>query len=89
MSVVWSALTDFVLAAFPWFLVWNLQMRRVERIGVCICMSMGVLYVSLSLFRLIPSAVLTVTSSSSGIFALVKSAYLPPSLSDYTCKTLS
>ncbi|KAB5518095.1 hypothetical protein GE09DRAFT_1066318 [Coniochaeta sp. 2T2.1] len=63
---VWSALTDFLLAAFPWFLVWKLQMRRVERIGICICMSMGLL---------------------SGVFALVKSAYLPPSLSDYTYKS--
>ncbi|KAB5511641.1 hypothetical protein GE09DRAFT_925376, partial [Coniochaeta sp. 2T2.1] len=63
---VWSALTDFLLAAFPWVLVWKLQMRRVERIGICICMSMGLL---------------------SGVFALVKSAYLPPSLSDYTYKS--
>jgi hypothetical protein len=43
---IWSAMTDFVLAVFPWFLVWNLQMRRIEKIGVCICMSMGVLHVS-------------------------------------------
>ncbi|KAK3314157.1 hypothetical protein B0H66DRAFT_461006, partial [Apodospora peruviana] len=63
---VYSAITDFVLAIFPWALVWNLQMRQVEKIGVCVCMSMGVL---------------------SGIFAIVKSAFLPPSLSDYTFKS--
>lgn len=62
---VWSAMTDFVLAVFPWFLVWNLQMRLHEKIGVCVCMSMGVL---------------------SGVFAIVKSAYLIPSFDDYTCK---
>lgn len=40
---VWSAMTDFILAVFPWFLVWNLQMRRIEKVGVCVCMSMGFL----------------------------------------------
>ncbi|KAM7201743.1 hypothetical protein V8F20_004704 [Naviculisporaceae sp. PSN 640] len=63
---VYSAMTDFVLAIFPWFLIWNLQMRLVEKLGVCVCMSMGIL---------------------SGVFAIVKSAYLPPSLSDYTYKS--
>ncbi|KAK3693205.1 hypothetical protein B0T22DRAFT_361933, partial [Podospora appendiculata] len=63
---VWSAMTDFILAIFPWFLVWNLQMKLVERCGVCICMSIGIL---------------------SGIFAIIKSASLIPSLQDYTYKS--
>ena len=41
-------MTDFVLAVFPWVLIWNLQMRFVEKLGVCICMSMGLLYVLFS-----------------------------------------
>ncbi|KAM7221722.1 hypothetical protein V8F06_002930 [Rhypophila decipiens] len=40
---VYSAVTDFILAIFPWFLIWNLQMRLVEKLGVCVCMSMGIL----------------------------------------------
>ncbi len=41
---VWSAATDFILAAFPWVVFWKLQMKPVEKIGICICMSMGFLY---------------------------------------------
>jgi hypothetical protein len=36
---------DFVLALFPWLTIYNLQMRRVEKLGVGIAMSMGILYV--------------------------------------------
>lgn len=31
---------DFVLAAFPWFITWNLDMRKVEKIGLCLTMSL-------------------------------------------------
>lgn len=44
---VYSAFTDFLLALFPWVLVWHLRMRRLEKAGICIAMSMGVLYVRL------------------------------------------
>ncbi|EMD92686.1 hypothetical protein COCC4DRAFT_129943 [Bipolaris maydis ATCC 48331] len=39
----WSALMDFVLASLPWFLIWNLQLKSREKIGVGIAMSLGVL----------------------------------------------
>jgi len=39
----YSALMDFVLALLPWKLVKNLQMKRREKIGVALAMSMGVL----------------------------------------------
>ncbi|KAK3377228.1 hypothetical protein B0T24DRAFT_511729, partial [Lasiosphaeria ovina] len=42
-SGAWSASMDFVLALFPWLLIMRLNMRRVEKIGVCIAMSLGVL----------------------------------------------
>ena len=34
---------DLVLAFLPWKLLWSLQMKKAEKIGVCIAMSMGVL----------------------------------------------
>lgn len=39
----YSALMDFTLAAIPWTFLWGLQMRKKEKIGVGIAMSMGVL----------------------------------------------
>lgn len=31
---------DFVLATFPWIITWNLDMRKVEKIGLCVTMSL-------------------------------------------------
>lgn len=31
---------DFVLATFPWVLTWNLDMRKAEKIGLCVTMSL-------------------------------------------------
>lgn len=31
---------DFVLATFPWVITWNLDMRKVEKIGLCVTMSL-------------------------------------------------
>jgi hypothetical protein len=31
---------DFVLASFPWILTWNLDMRKSEKIGLCVTMSL-------------------------------------------------
>lgn len=39
----WSAATDILLSFLPWKLVWNLQMKTKEKIGVAVAMSMGVL----------------------------------------------
>lgn len=39
----YSGAQDFVLALLPWTIVWNLQMRRKEKIGVACAMSLGVL----------------------------------------------
>ncbi|KAK4457264.1 hypothetical protein QBC42DRAFT_318778 [Cladorrhinum samala] len=38
----YSAVTDFVLALLPWKVVWKLQMKRKEKAGVAIAMSLGV-----------------------------------------------
>jgi hypothetical protein len=41
--LAYSGAQDFVLALLPWTLVWNLQMRKKEKIGVAFAMSLGVL----------------------------------------------
>lgn len=42
-AIVWSALVDFSLALLPWKLLWALQMRTAEKIGVMVAMSLGLL----------------------------------------------
>jgi hypothetical protein len=39
----YSGLMDIALALLPWTVVWKLQMKRKEKIGVAVAMSMGVL----------------------------------------------
>ncbi|KAJ5113485.1 hypothetical protein N7456_002019 [Penicillium angulare] len=38
----YSGAQDFVLALLPWTIVWNLQMRKKEKVGVALAMSLGV-----------------------------------------------
>lgn len=42
-DAVWSALIDVALALLPWKVLWGLQMRTAEKIGVCVAMSLGIL----------------------------------------------
>lgn len=39
----WSVIVDFFYAAFPWWLLWNLNMPRREKMIIGISMSLGVL----------------------------------------------
>jgi hypothetical protein len=39
----WCTLADFALALLPWKLIWGLQLKFREKIGVGIAMSMGLL----------------------------------------------
>lgn len=41
-GAAYSAAADFALAVIPWVLIWNLQMNLKEKIGVGICMSLGI-----------------------------------------------
>jgi hypothetical protein len=36
---------DFVFAMFPWLITRSLGMRRVEKVGLCLTMSLGMMYV--------------------------------------------
>jgi hypothetical protein len=41
-SSSYSAAMDFVLAFLPWKFIWNLQMKRNEKLGVGVALSMGI-----------------------------------------------
>ncbi|KAK0623837.1 hypothetical protein B0T14DRAFT_425921 [Immersiella caudata] len=41
-SAAYSALMDLTLALLPWKLIWGLQMKRKEKIGVAVAMSCGI-----------------------------------------------
>jgi hypothetical protein len=43
LDAVWSAMIDISFALLPWKILWSLQMRTAEKIGVGIAMSLGVL----------------------------------------------
>lgn len=39
----YSAAMDFILAMLPWPLIWGLQMKKKEKFGIAVAMSLGVL----------------------------------------------
>jgi len=43
LQTVYSGVVDIILALIPWKVIWGLQMRKQEKVGVIIAMSMGVL----------------------------------------------
>jgi hypothetical protein len=43
-NAAWCAAADFALALLPWKLIWGLQLKLREKLGVGIAMSMGLLY---------------------------------------------
>lgn len=43
ICTAYSGFMDFVLALFPWWIVWKLHMRVQEKIGMGIAMSLGIL----------------------------------------------
>lgn len=48
---VYNIIMDFVLATFPWIITWNLDMRKVEKIGLCVTMSLGMVVAIVSAIR--------------------------------------
>ncbi|CZT42540.1 uncharacterized protein RSE6_02463 [Rhynchosporium secalis] len=47
----YNIIMDFVLAAFPWWITWNLEMRRVEKFALCVTMSLGIVVAIISAIR--------------------------------------
>ncbi|KAI1206360.1 uncharacterized protein F4807DRAFT_439794 [Annulohypoxylon truncatum] len=58
----WSAAMDFFLAAFPWIVLWNLNMQRREKITICVSLSLGVLAGICGVIRTSGLAVLSQTA---------------------------
>lgn len=57
-----DALTDFICAAIPIFVIWQLQMQFRMKLAICVLMSLGVLYV---LLQSLP--IITQTDSSTAL----------------------
>lgn len=41
--VAYSGCMDFILALLPWMVLWNLEMKKREKAGIALAMSMGIL----------------------------------------------
>jgi hypothetical protein len=42
-SLAWFVAADFCFAILPWFVIWDLNMKRKEKLTVAIGLSLGVL----------------------------------------------
>lgn len=49
---VYNVIMDFILATFPWIITWKLDMRRVEKIGLCVAMSLGMVVAIVAAVRI-------------------------------------
>ncbi|KAH6865728.1 hypothetical protein BKA58DRAFT_226345 [Alternaria rosae] len=50
-QAIWAAIMDISLALLPWKVLWKLQMRTAEKIGVGVAMSLGILAGVTSILR--------------------------------------
>ncbi|KZL83978.1 hypothetical protein CI238_06931, partial [Colletotrichum incanum] len=48
---VYNIIMDFVFACFPWLITRSLEMRRAEKVGLCITMSLGMIVAIVSAIR--------------------------------------
>ncbi|KAJ4360792.1 uncharacterized protein N0V89_001359 [Didymosphaeria variabile] len=48
---IYNIVMDFVFAFFPWWITWKLDMRKNEKIGLCITMSLGVVVAVVAAIR--------------------------------------
>lgn len=82
-----NALADFVLAFLPIVFMWDVQMNLRTKVGICILMGMGVLWVFLT--WTIPSQLTLVLFHSTGICDIVRAAQLKNADSpDFTCESM-
>ncbi|KAF7550933.1 hypothetical protein G7Z17_g5385 [Cylindrodendrum hubeiense] len=49
---VYNIIMDFIFATFPWLITRGLEMRRVEKIGLCATMSLGMIVAIVSAIRI-------------------------------------
>lgn len=62
----------------PWAMLWNLQMKNREKIGVAVAMSLGIVYVLPTIFY----KLVTNVYGSAGAVAIVKATKLPSNTTD-------
>ena len=80
---VWAALMDISLALLPWKILWGLEMRTAEKIGVCLAMSLGLLCVYLAQSYL----EFVLTERRTGAASIVRSRYIELlATQDSSCK---
>lgn len=34
---------DFAFAIFPWFVTWRLNLKKAEKVGLCVTLSLGMM----------------------------------------------
>jgi len=83
-STAYAALVDITLAMLPWKVLWGLEVKTGEKIGVALAMSMGVLYASTSDAPEITAD--RKTPSSAGIASIVKTTKYPLVKAGDPCK---
>jgi len=49
---IYNVVMDFVLAAFPWIITWKLDLRRIEKISLCVAMSLGMVVAIVAAIRI-------------------------------------
>lgn len=42
---------DFIFALFPWFITWKLNLKRAEKVGLCITLSLGIVVAVITAVR--------------------------------------
>ncbi|KAF1999786.1 hypothetical protein P154DRAFT_599980 [Amniculicola lignicola CBS 123094] len=48
---VYNILMDFFFASVPWYITWGLDMRKAEKIGLCVTMSLGMIVAIVAAIR--------------------------------------
>ncbi|KAH8202188.1 hypothetical protein TruAng_003663 [Truncatella angustata] len=48
---IWNIVMDFVLALYPWMVIWKLKISKWEKIGLCGTMSLGIVVAVISAVR--------------------------------------
>ncbi|KAK1848118.1 hypothetical protein CCHR01_09234 [Colletotrichum chrysophilum] len=48
---VYNIIMDFIFASFPWLITRSLEMRRAEKVGLCITMSLGMIVAIVAAIR--------------------------------------
>jgi hypothetical protein len=48
---IWNIVMDFVLALFPWMIIWKLNIQKWEKVGLCATMSLGMMVAVVSAVR--------------------------------------